>query len=206
REERAGTDIGGMEEVMNAGRNFAAEVAPSEASGADSDQLRMAGIGDPPALSELMPILQNFGLAVLSEDSHVCRPQFGARRAYVEEFSVRGADGQPLRDLPGAGFLADAIVAVRSGQAEDDPLNALVLTAELGWREVALLRAYLAAAFQMRLAPARPTLRHALVTYPRLARALFELFAARLDPGRAAPAQDIAALRAGCLEKLGAVE
>jgi len=163
--ERAATDVERIEALMSEGRSFAAEVAPACA---DSDQLRMAGIGDPPALSELMPILQNFGLAVLSEDSHVCRPQLGARRAYVEEFSVRGADGQPLRDLPGAGFLADAIVAVRSGQTEDDPLNALVLTAVLRWREVALLRAYLAAAFQMRLAPARPTLRHALVTYPQL--------------------------------------
>jgi len=201
--ERAATDVERIEALMSEGRSFAAEVAPAFA---DSGQLRMAGIGDPPALSELMPILQNFGLAVLSEDSHVCRPQLGARRAYVEEFSVRGADGQALRDLPGAGFLADAIVAVRSGQAEDDQLNALVLSAGLGWREVALLRTYLAAAFQMRLAPARPTLRHALVTYPQLARAMFELFAARLDPDRAASAQDIAALRAAYLEKLGAVE
>jgi glutamate dehydrogenase len=204
--QRAATDIERIEDLMSVGRSFAAEVAPSEAADADSDQLRMAGIGDPPALSELMPILQNFGLAVLSEDSHVCRPQLGARRAYVEEFSVRGTDGQPLRDLPGAGFLADAIVAVREGQAEDDPLNALVLTAGLGWREVALLRAYLAAAFQMRLAPARPTLRHALVTYPQLARAMFELFEARLDPSLAASAQDLAAVRAAYLEKLGAVE
>src|SRR5262249_2433301 len=67
--QRAATDIERIEKLVSADRSFAAEVAPSEAAGAESDQLRMAGIGDPPALSELMPILQNFGLAVLSEDS-----------------------------------------------------------------------------------------------------------------------------------------
>ena len=88
----------------------------------------------------------------------------------------------------------------------DDPINALVLSAGLKWREVALLRAYLAAAFQMRLAPARPTLRRALTAYPELARAMFELFAARLDPDRESSSEQIESLRADYVEKLAAIE
>ena len=67
-------------------------------------------------------------------------------------------------------------------RAEDDPLNALTLRAGLAWREVALVRAYLAAAFQMRLAPARPAARRPMLLVSALARIMADLFAARLDP------------------------
>src|SRR5271154_5551454 len=55
--------------------------------------------------------------------------------------------------MPGFNLISDALVAVRTDQAEDDPLNALTVRAGLAWREVALVRAYLSATFQMRLAP-----------------------------------------------------
>src|SRR5262249_21717183 len=60
--QRAASDIERIEELMSAGRSFAAEVAPGEAPGGDSDQLGMAGIGDPPALSEPMPVRPDFRL------------------------------------------------------------------------------------------------------------------------------------------------
>ena len=68
---------------------------------------------------------------------------------------MQGPNSQPFAKFPGVALIADAIAAVRNGLTADDALNALTLTAGLAWREVALLRAYLVAAFQMRLAPAR---------------------------------------------------
>ncbi len=200
---RAVMDIERIEGLLAAGRSFAVEVCEVEGGG---DELRMLGVGEPPGLSELMPVLQNFGVVVLSEDFHIFRPQIDGRPVYVQAFSVRRPNGEPLAKAPGAAFVGDAIAAVRSGLAEDDALNALVLTAGLGWREVAVLRAYLVAAFQMRLAPARPTLRRVLVAHPELARAMFDLFAARLDPDRHPSSDEIAALRAAYLEKLSAID
>ena len=52
-----------------------------------------------------------------------------------------------LDQMPGVSMLAEAIAAVRDNKAENDPLNTLTLTAGLRWREVALVRAYLSAAF-----------------------------------------------------------
>jgi len=203
---RAVADLERIEELLKAGRSFIVESPEGDPGAQDSAELRMLGLGDPPGLSDLMPILQNFGIVVLSEEFHVFTPQLDGRAAYVQAFSVRGPDARALRSLPGANFVADAIAAVRTGLAEDDALNALVLTAGLTWREVALLRAYLSAAFQMRLAPARPTLRRVMVTYPQLMRAMFDLFAARFDPDREVPAEKIAELRAGYLEKLAAID
>jgi glutamate dehydrogenase len=204
---RAVADIDCVEQLLRTGRAFAVEALREGNAG--TSELRIIGVGDaPPMLSELMPTLQNFAVRVLSEEFHVLKPERDGRAAagYVQAFSVQGPDREPLSKSPGAGAIAQAISAVRDGLAEDDPLNALVLSAGLNWREVALLRAYLAAAFQMRLAPARPALRRVLLAYPELARALLAIFNARMDPERDTPADEIAGLRAVYLEKLSAVD
>jgi glutamate dehydrogenase len=203
---RAAADIACVEQLLRSGRAFAVEAVRE--AGADASQLRMIGAGEAPMLSDLMPTLQNFGIRVLSEEFHVFKPGIEGRGAagYVQAFSVQGPGAQPLAKSPGAGLVAQAITAVRDGLAEDDPLNALVLSAGLTWREVALLRAYLGAAFQMRLAPARPALRRVLIAHPELARALFGIFAARLDPELDASTEDAGKLRAAYLAMLSAVE
>ncbi|HEV2169566.1 MAG TPA: NAD-glutamate dehydrogenase domain-containing protein, partial [Candidatus Binatus sp.] len=166
----------------------------------------MIGLGSAPMLSELMPTLQNFGIRVIAEDAHRLRPSVEGGVAHVQAFSVQGPDGRSLLAAPGAGAAAEAIRSVRNRIAEDDPLNALVLTAGLQWREVSLLRAYLGAAFQMRLAPARPALRRVLLNQPELARVLLDLFVARLDPDHPTPEQRTAELRASYIEKLSAID
>jgi glutamate dehydrogenase len=174
----------------------------------DTTELRLYELGAAPILSELVPVLDNFGISVISEDAH----QFSlaidgeARPAYVQAFLVRTPDGKALEHKPGAALLAPALVAVRGERADDDALNALTLEAGLSWREVALVRSYLAAAFQMRLAPARPAARRPVLLYPRLARILADLFKARFDPEHEAGAEQAAALRAAYLEQLGAVD
>jgi len=64
-----------------------------------------------------------------------------------------------------------------------DSLNALVVAAGLHWREVDVLRALAAYAFQVGSVPSRAALPTALVKYPGIARELFDLFATRLAPG-----------------------
>ena len=159
-------------------------------------------------LSDLMPTLQNFAIEVLSEDAHELRPRTDGKvtRAYLQVFSVQGPGAQPFAKFPGAALIADAIAAVRNGLAADDALNALTLTAGLAWREVAVLRAYLVAAFQMRLAPARLALQRVLLLYPEMARLLFKLFSARLSFDSPATPEEIEKMRAAYLERLGSIE
>jgi glutamate dehydrogenase len=206
--ERAIDDISQIEALAAAGRDYHVAVVTSAEANAAQSEIRILGRGESPMLSDLMPTLQNFGINVLAEDAHEFAPVVGGQpaRAFVAAFRVDGQDRRPLANLKGAGLLAGAITAVRDGCAEDDALNAIVLTAGLNWRETALLRAYLAVAYQMRLAPARPTLRRVLLAYPDLARLLVELFTARLDPDDEPPAERIAALRAAYLDRVAAIE
>ena len=132
-------------------------------------------------LSDFMPILESAGLRVIAVNPFQVRGD-GVGRATLYVFAVQDADGRPL-DVEGrGGILAETILAVRAGEVLNDELNRLVLGAGLHWREVDVLRAYVAYAFQAGAVPSRLSLRSALVSHPGLARMLFDLFVTRFDP------------------------
>ncbi len=205
--ERAVGDIERMEALL-AGAELGLELLPLEGE-ADGGQgeLRMYEVSQAPTLSDLVPMLQNFAIRVVSEEAHELRPHGDGRMecAFLQTFRVSGIPWETLGP-DGAKVLGDALSAVYTGRAENDLLNALTVKAGLSWREVALLRGYLAAAFQMRLAPARPALRRVLLQDPELSRLLVELFNERLDPNRETSQQRIAELRGRYLECLGAID
>lgn len=206
--ERAARDVAAIEALMRSGGRFMIELNPGSPAEAGSSELRILALGEPPILSELMPTLQNFGIRVLTENAHQLLPRTdsGTVRACIQAFRVRGVGAEPLEKMPGAAMVAEAIAKVREGEAEDDALNALTLSAGLDWREVSLVRVYLAAAFQMRLAPARPATMRVYLQHPELARLLVDVFKARLDPATADTADSGATLRARYLDRLAAVE
>jgi len=196
-------------EALFADGAFSVDIhTPAPGAAGIESELRMYEVGDAPILSELVPTLQNFGISTVSEEAHDLRPLFGDQRraAHVQAFRVRSLNGRVLDQSSGAGLVAEALAAVRDGRTEDDALNALTLNAGLAWREVALVRAYLATAFQMRLVPARLAANRPLLLYPQLARLLIDFFLARFDPDRETPLDQLAALRAGYLEQCSAVE
>jgi glutamate dehydrogenase len=199
-------DIEQIEHLLQEGR-FSVLIGNTGAE-QNFSELRLYEIGEAPLLSELIPILQNFGISVISEDAHEFRPELNGKTqlANLQAFRVRSAEGKPLEQEPGTALISNALVAVRTGQAEDDRLNLLTMAAGLSWHEVALLRAYLAAAFQMRLTPARNAGQRPFLSSPQLARRFIELFRARFDPDRDTPAGEAASLRAGYLEQLSTID
>ncbi|MGD0074400.1 MAG: NAD-glutamate dehydrogenase domain-containing protein [Candidatus Binataceae bacterium] len=207
---RAVADVEQIEAMLASRRPAGAAIYPPGAEGAaeNSSELRMYELGQAPALSELMPLLQNFAIRVLSEVAHELTLLRAGKtvRVFVQAFVVQGAAQQPLAEMPGVGLLAEALTAVRGGLAQNDQLDALTLSAALSWREVALIRAYLAAAFQMKLGPAPSALRRVFLLHPELARRLIGLFAVRLDPAMETPPDRIEESRAAYLERLSAVD
>ena len=196
-------------ETMLAGAPAGVEIHTPAAGGAGrASELRMYELGEAPILSELAPTLQNFGVSILSEAAHDLTPSVAGerRQVHVQSFRIAAARGRALEAMPGAALLAAALDAVRDGFAGDGPLNELTLTAGLEWREVALLRAYLSAAFQMKLTPARLAANRPLLLYPRLARLFADWFKERFDPDRAPRDERLAELRSAYLEQCAAIE
>ncbi|HUF76875.1 MAG TPA: hypothetical protein VMM35_11385, partial [Longimicrobiales bacterium] len=133
-------------------------------------------------LSDFMPILDNLGLRVLAMKPYEVT-EGGVVRATIYVFAVQDRGGAQL-DIEACGpLLSETLLAARAGDVASDPLNALVVAAGLHWREVDVLRALAAYAFQVGAVPSRSALPGALVKYPGLARELFDLFATKFDPG-----------------------
>ncbi len=131
-------------------------------------------------LSEFMPMLENAGLRVV-ELAPFLVDASGPSTFMVYSFAVQGPDGAPLSPER-TGLLAEALLAVRAGDAPDDVYNGLVLAAGLRWREVDLLRTYASYAFQADAVPSRTSPARALLRHPDVARLLVSLMAARFDP------------------------
>ena len=132
-------------------------------------------------LSDFMPILENAGLRVLAMSPfEVSDPEGG--HANIYEFSVTDRAGRPVDLVEHGGLLSDTVLAVWRGDAANDPLNALSLTAGIHWRLVDVLRAYSEYAFQIGAVPSRVSMVNALRSQPDTAAILVDLFATRLAP------------------------
>ena len=131
-------------------------------------------------LSDFMPILENCGLRVIAVSPFELRGERADQVVYA--FQVQGVDGRPLDSGRDATLLSKTILAVRSGDASNDPLNGLVVQAGMAWRQVDVLRTYAAYAFQAKAVPSRQSLTAALRKHPEVAALLFRLFKTRFDP------------------------
>ena len=133
-------------------------------------------------LSDFMPVLENCGLRVIAVSPFELREDGGERGLAIYSFEVQ-AEGGAKVDVEGRGaVLAEAILAVRAGDATDDAFNRLVERTGMAWREADVLRAYAHFAFQLGVVPTRQVVRTALATHPDVGLRLFRLFEARFDP------------------------
>jgi len=139
--------------------------------------------GSPVILSDVIPILENLGMRVLGE--HPYRVQRRDGEAFgVSDFTVafhsrcRNADFKRVKPL-----VQEAFREIWNGFAENDEFNQLIMAAGLGWREVALLRAYARYIKQLRFGFSQPFIADTLARHLDITARLVALFRARFEPG-----------------------
>jgi glutamate dehydrogenase len=161
-------------------------------------------------LSAFLPVLENLGFTVFAEQGLAFSiPEIG--RVRIHTFLVQDPAGQRL-DVDGlAPRLAPALVRLYREQAENDRLNTLIVSAQLDWRQVDLLRTYVNHGAQSGAGPSRAAIVDALVNNPRPARLLWDYFDAKFDPVKPATARErssgsLAEIRQHFIASLDAVE
>jgi glutamate dehydrogenase len=118
-----------------------------------------------PYLTDLLPVLDNFGLQVI--DATLTQVSCGSAAPLwivtfrMEPLPASGASSDDVETL-----LLDGLRSVLWGRAENDHLNRLILCAGIGWPEVRLVRAYLTYARQLGGASGRRLAAEALLKYP----------------------------------------
>ena len=139
--------------------------------------------GRPVPLSDALPMLENMGLKV--EDEHPSKiKRAGAPRVWLHDFGMLHGEGPEFDPDRIDEAFREAFARVWSGEVENDGFNRLVLRAGLGWREIAILRAYCKYLRQAGVTFSEAYMQDALAANPGIAAMLAELFHARLDPDR----------------------
>jgi glutamate dehydrogenase len=178
------------------------------ASGESGDRLYLKTFhaGDPLALSDVLPILEHFGLRVLNESPYACRPRGGNTRIWIQEFTALLSGGKPLDIASVALRFETAFASIWLGSIESDGFNRLVLAAGLTADQVVVLRAYAKLLRQAGSAFSQAYLADTLARHPDVAALLVRLFETLFDPSAGAGREaEAAAIEARIREHLDAV-
>jgi glutamate dehydrogenase len=148
--------------------------------------------GDPLPLSEVLPMLENMGLHVISERPYRLRAAtgFAPYEVWIQDFEMSTADGQPINPGKVSALFQDAFENVWIGRVENDGFNRLILKAGLDWRQAALLRAMCRYLLQTGLPFSQAYMEQVLAEHALIARMLVELFEGRFDPDLPAARRD----------------
>ncbi|WFF42462.1 NAD-glutamate dehydrogenase [Salinicola endophyticus] len=147
---------------------------------ADSVNLKLYHTDSPIPLSDMLPVLENLGLRVISERPYHIDTEHQTYWIHDVSFDYRGAgevDLQAMRD----NFI-DAFTRIWVGDAENDAYNRLIIGAGLGWRQVAVLRAYARYLKQLRIGLSQDYIANTLAAHADITRGLSRLFELRFAP------------------------
>ncbi len=136
--------------------------------------------GQPIPISEVLPMLENMGLKVISERPYHVEFADGST-IWIQDFemvySQSGIDPGKVNEI-----FQQAFYRTWRGQSENDGFNRLVLSAGLTSRQVSLLRAYCKYLLQTRLPFSQAYMENSLSQNPDIAAKLVQLFECRNDP------------------------
>ncbi|MBN8847414.1 MULTISPECIES: NAD-glutamate dehydrogenase domain-containing protein [unclassified Sphingomonas] len=167
---------------------------------ADERRLKIYKTNGALALSDAVPVLENFGFRVIGEWPTQMREEADS---YVHDFSLeaKDADSAVAKEV-----LEGAVAAVLKGEAENDEFNRLILDVGLAPDAVVLLRAWFRYLRQAGMSYGLVTVVDALGRAPAVTRALIERFTFSHKPGAKGDEAAIeAAIEAG-LEAVSAID
>jgi len=178
--------------------------------------------GGPITLTDVLPRLQHMGVDVVDEhpyefpaaSSSTTLPfwiyDFGLRRRPVLDTSVAAQQGDLISNQKVREQVEGALAALWDGRIENDGFNALVLDAQLSWRQVAVLRAYAKYLRQAGVTFSQDYIEDVLRANSHITRLLITLFESRFDPakeaGEAERSEAIAEEIAGALDGVASLD
>lgn len=146
-------------------------------------KLKIYNLNSPIPLSDILPILENLDLRVVTEIPFQVRPADDKNIVWIHDCELESRTGCPI-DLKASGedFLK-ALISIYRKEVEDDGFNRLTLRAGLHWRQCNLVRAYSKYLRQLQLPFSREYIEQTLVKHPKLTNKLISFFEKKFNPG-----------------------
>ena len=164
--------------------------------GAENElRLRLVQAGNSIPLSDVLPILENLGCRVLTEEPWRVQPAGAAEALWMQDILMVAREVPSVDLAQMRAPFEEAFRAAWAGNAANDGFNRLVLAAGMKMREIVVLRAYAKYLRQLGITYSQSYMEDALAQNAQIARQLIALFRLLHDPARPADAED----RAGTL-------
>ncbi len=147
----------------------------------DHLKLRLYSAARPLPLSDVLPILENLGLRVVTERAYPVRTRSDGVY-WIQEFSLIYSLAQNIDLDEVKAEFEDAFARIWFGEAESDSFNRMLLGTRLSWREIALLRAYACYMRQINFPYSLTYIAETMADHLHLSAGIVELFLTRFSP------------------------
>ena len=169
--------------------------------------LRILQAGDPISISDILPMLENFGLRVVAEHPYAIAT--GERGAWIQDFELESRDLKRSDVATLEPLFKEAFLAAWRGEIENDGFNRLLIAASLTAREIVVLRAYCRYLLQTGIPFSQAYMERVLVAQAPIARSLVRLFQTQFAlqaSAREAAAERIRKSILGALDKVQSLD
>lgn len=153
-------------------------------------KFKLYHLDTPIPLSDALPILENMGLRVLTEQPygiHISKE----RVLWINDFAMTTYSAHEVHIDEVRDLFQETFEKVWFNEAENDGFNRLALLANLSWREISMLRAYAKYLKQINFTFTQAYIEETFSKYPNIARELVTLFKLRFDPNRQGGSQEV---------------
>lgn len=177
-------DLWKSEEALAEGR-IALDLYRDRECGEGQVRLKIYSPVKPVILSDILPVLENMGLSVISELPFEIRPAGGSDAIWIHDFMMTGKAPMDEKRLAQVKpVFEEALLKIWYGEAENDSLNHMVLSAQMDWRRIMILRTYVHYMRQAGSSFSTRFIERAIFSNALISRAVVDYFMALHDPAR----------------------
>jgi glutamate dehydrogenase len=175
------SDIQTMDDMLRDGIPRSVDLYTADDLKPGDIRFMVYSLGTPIALSNALPILERMGAQVYTEHPYEAKLSSGGS-FWIQDFHLRHECDKNVDVEAVSERFEQSFMAVLVGDAENDGLNRLIVSAGLDWREVTLLRCYAKHILQLRVPFSQSYMEDVLVAHADLAADLVRQFEIQFDP------------------------
>lgn len=171
-----------------------------QSTGDESNQLhlKLYGLDKPTILSNILPILEDFGVSVVSAQTYEF--EVPEQPMWLQEYELTLHNAKSIDLAVVREQFEDSLAQIWAGRVESDSLNELILATRLGTFEVVILRALMRYILQAKAPFSSQYIKQTLVKNGDIAVMIADLFDARMNPEYSE--QERVSKTAACQEQL----
>lgn len=176
----AATDVGLIDQ-LDSGSSIAMSLYRYDNDESNVIRFRLLHHDEPIALSDILPLLENFGLRVIGERPYQIKNEAN-RTTWLHVFEMHYTMSDNIEIASIDAIFKAAFINIWRGNAENDTFNSLLLNTKIDWRSVVLLRAYAGYLKQITFNYSQSYIASTMAKHSLLTGLLVNLFNERFDP------------------------